>query len=46
MGYIDNAKLLRLQRVAIRSEIRAMLEDNYMHRIKDCLEVSLKGSGL
>jgi hypothetical protein len=44
MGYLDSAKHRRLQRVAIRPEIKTMLEDRHLQRIKDCLEVSLKGS--
>ncbi|MDA9064391.1 DUF1819 family protein [Pseudomonadales bacterium] len=44
MGYLDSAKHLRLQRVSTRPEIKTMLEDHHLHRIKDCLEVSMKGS--
>jgi hypothetical protein len=43
MGYLDSTQNLKLQHVLIRPEVRIMLEDNYMNRIKDCMEVSSKG---
>lgn len=43
MAYVNNSRSLKLQTVLIRPEIKAMLEDNYQHRIKDCLDVSTKG---
>lgn len=40
MGYLDNTRNLNLQPVRIRPEVKIMLEDNYKHRIKACMEVS------
>ena len=42
MGYLASSRSLRLQRVIIRPELKIMLEDSSMQRIKACMEVSSK----
>jgi hypothetical protein len=42
-GYMQNTRTLKLQNVLLRTKMKIMLEDNYKKRIKNCMEVSLKG---
>lgn len=44
MGYLVDTATLKLQNVIIRPEIRAMLADNYKHRLIECLNISFKGA--
>ena len=44
MGYLKDTKTLKLQNVIIRSEVKAMLMDNYRHRILECLDIGYKGA--
>lgn len=43
MGYINNTRRCKLQNVLVRAEVKAMLEDSYRLRIKECMEASSKG---
>ena len=42
MGYLENSRSLKLQRVIIRPELKSMLENSSRQRIKACMEVSVK----
>ncbi len=44
MGYLNNTRSLKLQHVVIRPEIRAMLDDTYKQRVRQCMEVSYRGN--
>jgi hypothetical protein len=44
MGYVADTATLKLQNVIIRPEIRAMLADNYKHRLTECLNIAFKGA--
>ena len=44
MGYLTDTATLKLQNVIIRPEIRAMLADNYKHRLIECLNIAFKGA--
>lgn len=44
MGYLTDTTTLKLQNVIIRPEIRAMLADNYKHRLIECLNIAFKGA--
>jgi hypothetical protein len=44
MGYVADTATLKLQNVIIRPEIKAMLADNYKHRLIECLNVAFKGA--
>lgn len=36
-GYLKSTRTLELQNVVVRPEVRAMLDEHYMHRIKKCM---------
>jgi bacteriophage exclusion system BrxA-like protein len=40
MGYVADTATLKLQNVIIRPEIKAMLADNYKHRLNECLNIA------
>ena len=42
-GYLRSTRSMALERVLVRPEVRVMLEDNYKHRLKECMEVSTRG---
>lgn len=42
MGYLENSRSLKLQRVIIRPELKVMLENSSRQRIETCMEVSAK----
>ncbi len=44
VGFLKNTRSLQLQSVLLRPEVRTLLDDNYRHRIKACLEVSSVGA--
>lgn len=44
VGYLKSTRNPLLQRVMVRPEIRAMLDDSYRQRIKKCLEVSARSA--
>jgi hypothetical protein len=44
MGYLADTKSMKLQNVIIRPEIKAMLQDNYKHRLLECIDIGYKGA--
>lgn len=44
MGFLSDTRTLRIQNVIIRPEIKAMLADNYKHRLIECLSIAYKGA--
>lgn len=43
-GYLRSTRSLEYQSVRIRPELRVLLEENYKHRIKDCMEVACRAA--
>ena len=44
VGYLKNTRNLELQNVIVRPEIRVMLQDNYRHRLLQCIDISYRGA--
>ena len=40
MGYLSSSRSLKLQNIAVRPEIKTLLDDHYKYRLKDCMTMS------